>query len=101
MSYIRSTSNPEALYIWGDGKEVTIMKGFDIVGTIPVTVFNGLIRKYHKHFEDCTYEGAEVKEVKSGKNFKIRLSYKGWKCFMWDVTWSYIVLSNIKLISKK
>lgn len=96
MSYIRSTSNPEALYIWGDNKEITVVKGPTIVGYMPISVFNGLIKKYHKHFDDCSYKGAEVKDVKVGKNFKIRLSYGDWSVNMWDVTWSYIVLSNIK-----
>ena len=85
MSYIRSTSNPEGLYIWGDQKEVTIVKGF-----------NGLIKKYHKNFSDCKFKEAEIKEIKSGKNFKMCLSFNNWKCIMWNVTWDYIVLSNIK-----
>lgn len=96
MSYIRSTSNPEGLYIWADEKEVSVMKGSKIIGIIPVAIFNGLIRKYYKSLEDCAYKGAEIREIKSGKNFKTCLTYNNWKCVMWEVTWSYIVLTNIE-----
>ncbi len=98
MSYIRSTSNPEGLYIWADQKEFYIVKGPKTIGTIPINVFNGLIKKYHKNFSDCTFKNAEIKEIKSGKNFKMCLSFNNWKCIMWDVTWDYIVLANIKRI---
>lgn len=98
MSYIRSTSNPEGLYIWGDGKTVTITKGPKTIGYIPTNIFHGLIKKYNQNFypDECSYKGASIKEVHIGKNFKVQLSYDNWKVNMWDVTWHYIVSVNYK-----
>ena len=109
MSYIRSTSNLEGLYIWGDGKDANISKGGDLdrIRKIPQRIFDGLCKKYYKSFGANTkYKGASVKEifVKSGKKqtklekmlgiedgeFQTRLSYKDWYIDMWRVTWEYI-----------
>ncbi len=35
MSYIRSTSNSEGLYIWSDVETVYIAKGFEPVKSLP------------------------------------------------------------------
>ena len=115
MSYIRSTGNPEALYIWGDSEGVvTVMKGPEIVGKLPTSVMNGLIKKYIDEYcpDDCEYEGALVEEVwipveteRITEEMKmmsltstpmVRLSYGDWKVDMWDVTWYYIARSNIR-----
>jgi hypothetical protein len=116
MSYIRGLSNPEGLYIWGDEEKVTVTKGSETIGYIPIPIFNGLIRKYIRGYcEDCKYKGAEIKEVlvkndielpdeefdkdPSVANFKMKLSYDNWSVIMWYVTWYYIARSNYK--SKK
>lgn len=118
MSYIRSGSNPEKLYIWGDGENATIAEGSKPTWNIPLNIFNGLIRKFHRRFHDypCQYKGAQVEEVwvfetESGdieavKNEvaaylkpsvpKVKLSYEDHYVIMWDVTWEYIVYSNIQ-----
>lgn len=101
MSYIRCASNPEKLYIWGDVDKVAhISMGTETVGTLPVSVLDGLIKKYvDKYFEDCKYNCAEIKEINIEGEFKMQLSYKDqWKIVMWGVTWDYIVLSNYKRI---
>jgi len=122
MSYIRSGSNPENLYIWGGKEDVEISIG-DVVHThrVPVQIFNGLLKKFHRNYHECpcSYKGLKVEEVwvitNDKKEFvreashddfpcselesstiKIKLSYKDWKVYMWDVTWEYIVLSNLK-----
>jgi hypothetical protein len=98
MSYIRSTSNPESLYIWGDlDQNAYVVMGSDTIGTMPTRTLNGLIKKYVRNDDDesCKYSGAEIKEVNVDGNFKMELSYKGkWKCHMWRVTWEYIALTN-------
>ena len=118
MSYIRGLSNPEGLFIWGDEETVTVTKGPEIIGHIPISIFNGLIRKYIRGYcEDCKYKGAEIKEVlvkndievpdeefgtnPATTNFKMKLSYGDWSVIMWDVTWYYIARSNYKSINKK
>jgi len=109
MSYIRCSSNPEALYIWDDGKNANIVCDMNnqTIQIIPSKIFSGLIKKYKKNYgEDTTYKGASIKEVfvKSGKkpnkfqkllriedgNFQYRLSYKNWYIDMWQVTWEHI-----------
>ena len=95
MSYIRSISNPEGLYIVGTGENVEIYVKTDVVKYIPGDIFDGLIKKYIDNFyEDCEYKGASIQYVKRGKDFKIEFSYSDWKIYMWDVTWNYIVMSE-------
>lgn len=109
MSYIWSGSNPEGLYIWGDGENVHIHKEKETIGSIPRNIFNGLIKKYvNNYYEDVDYDGAklinclvdlndnEIQEFNptGGSNFKCVLSYNGWRLAMWEVTWNYIVHNN-------
>ena len=110
MSYIRGTSNPENLYIWGDGKTVYIARGQNKLKSIPQKTFDRLLKKYNKTREDSIFRGAKIEEVFVEKkeklskkrqeflnllgipqgDFKIRLSYKDWHIDMWRVTWEYI-----------
>lgn len=103
MSYIRSTNNPEALYIWGDEKTAYIQMGYTEIGSMPISVLNGLIKRYIKnHHEDSRYGGAKICEVQDvDGNFKMQLSYDNWNCLMWGVTWDYIAMSNIGRIIKR
>lgn len=109
MSYIRSTSNPENLYIWGDGKTTFFSKGRKDGPTpvyhMPRNVFHGLIRKWHRQYHDTTrHKGAEVKEVwikDNGVNeLKVQLSYDDWSITMWAVTWEYIAYTNLENINR-
>jgi len=103
MAYIRSTNNPEALYIWADEKTVFVQMGSQEIGSLPVSTFNGLIKRYVKNYcEDTKYGDAEIREIQDADgNFKMQLSYKEWGCLMWGVTWDYIVLTNIGRIIKR
>jgi len=104
MSYIRSGSNPEGLYIVGTKEGVEFyVAGVDysqnLPRAMPVEVFEGLLRKYHKSLDasKVEYGGATVKEVwidgLGGNKYRIRLNYKDWDTpiDMYEVTWSYIV----------
>lgn len=121
MSYIRCWSNPEKLYIWGDEKNATIAEGTKETWNIPLDVFNGLIKKFHRRYHDypCEYKRAQVEEVwvyegdvevtdevnpiLTRSERKIKLSYDDCtgvevECnyvIMYDVTWEYIVYSNL------
>lgn len=111
MSYIRSTSNPEGLYIWGDDKNVNIVFGKELIKYIPIKIFDGLLNKYNKSCGNgVKFKGASIKEtfISDGKkqtklqkafgvqsgNFKMRLSYGDWHKDMWKVTWEYIAQHN-------
>lgn len=114
MSYIRSLTNPEELYIWGDGKDVHVSgKKIKREITIPEKTFEGLLKKFVKgYWEDCQYQEASIKEVfiksKSKPNkiekmlklqrghFQMRLSYKKQSVDIWLVTWIYICQRYIK-----
>jgi len=121
MSYIRSGSNPEKLYIYGTEDRVYICEGSKPDWWIPLNIFNGLLRKYHRYFHDCPrdYKGAKVEEIWVDQNnhecddenyspsldklleCKVKLSYGDNFVYMWDVTWEYIVLSYILRNDKK
>lgn len=115
MSYIRSGSNPEKLYIYGTEDRAYICEGSKPDWWIPLDVFNGLIKNYHKYFHDCPreYKGAKVEDVWVDQDnrecddesynpdldklleSKVKLSYGDNCVYMWDVTWEYIVNSYI------
>lgn len=115
MSYIRSGSNPEKLYIYGTEDRVYICEGSKPDWWIPLNIFNGLIRKYHRFFHDAPreYKGAKVEDVWVDQDnkecddetynpeldklleCKVKLSYNDHCVYMWDVTWEYIVNSYI------
>jgi len=73
MSYIRCLSNPEGLYIWGDGETIEISGGFLPIGCenhintyrVPSKIFKGLLNKFHKNYHECpcSYKGLKVEEV--------------------------------------
>lgn len=118
MSYIRSGSNPEKLYIVGTGEHVEIMEGSKDVWYIPYNIFHGLMRKFHRMYHEfpCKFKGATLDEVwvddngneqedqeemltpKTAKiyNCKVKFTYGEHTVYMWYVTWAYIVYSNIK-----
>lgn len=122
MSYIRSTSNPEELYIFSSGKEVEVHQGPELIGKLPTKVMNGLIKKYIKKNQPdkCKHKGAKVEEVwvildddrtilqekgddkfsldeakKGNTEVMTKLSYGDWEVYMYYVTWYYIAHSNV------
>ena len=120
MSYIRSTSNPEGLYIWGGARgRITICHNVHkplasrTNGSfeIPCHIFHGLCRKWAEAFDErATYRGATAERVhvllhtgktvpkmfdpfrsKAKAEFLIKVSYGEHFLHMWTVTWEYIV----------
>lgn len=113
MSYIRSTSNPESLYIYSDGNTVHIHIGNAYRDRkkhykefcLPERVFDKLIKK-SKGWLDAEWKGAKVEEKYIRKHkklpkwlrnlkmtdgdFQTRLSYADWYIDMWKTTWFYI-----------
>lgn len=64
MSYIRCGSNPEKLYIWGDGNTVSIAEGKKDSLRIPQKIMDGLIKKWKNNGQqDTKYCGALIKDV--------------------------------------
>jgi len=71
MSYIRSTSNPEGLYVYSDGEFVNIhidpafARGPDVKHglRIPQEVFDTACKKWHKTWSDTEHEGFSIEEV--------------------------------------
>jgi len=99
MSYIRSTSNPEKLYIFGNmAGDVEIYQGPKLIGYIPGDNFDKFIDLYIDNFcEDIEYNGIKIETVfpkDTGNGIKERLSYGDWFIDMYDVTWYYIARSN-------
>lgn len=97
MSYIRSISNPEKLYIYESLDGVEIIMGTSHLGVVPTKIFNGLLKKYCKQFHEhpCEYKGAKIDEEWIDGEPKVKFTYENIEFFMWDVTWEYIVLFNI------
>lgn len=119
MNYIRSGSNPEKLHIWGDNENVIIAEDSKEIWKIPLKIFDGLLKKFHRRFYDypCHHKGAQVEEVwvyegdievddekvnpiLTHSERKVKLTYEDNYVIMYDVTWEYIVLSNIIKIEK-
>ena len=97
MSYIRSTSNPEGLYIFCNMNDVVeFHKGSDFIGVMPAHVFNVLIDSYiEKSMEDAEFHDARIEEIFEDGEIKMKLSYgHHWEIVMWDTTWYYIARSN-------
>jgi hypothetical protein len=107
MSFIRTGSSPEKLYIFGskDGIEIMGQHG-RLNQRVSYEDWNGLMRKYEEDDslvgEDGLTDGetfvygsltltSEWVEDEDGKNYKVVLrSSEGWELSMWEVTWSYI-----------
>ncbi len=105
MSYIRSTSNPEGLYIWGDvSGDAIIAAGVDNWRRMPDELFETLLESWVKNwYEDVTLTMVidDVKHEVSltgsgGAGTKLLLEYKNdegtsWKLDdIWLVTMHYI-----------
>jgi len=99
MSYIRSTSNPERLYIFGSVDGIEFNVGSIHKGNIPTDLFNKFIDSYIDGYEEeLTQDGILLEEIFPADNkdhrISIRLSYEDWHIDMWNVTWYYIARSN-------
>ncbi len=102
MSYIRSLSNPESLYIWADKNgRVTISAGDPSSAgllSMPRHVFETILARWEEryHPDEIKYKGARIREVwdPSGGGPRQEFTYAGWpagtRVVMWDVTACYL-----------
>ena len=113
MSYIRSLSNPEKLYIWYGGDDmITITAGPGFDEEMPIATFHGIMRRWWANEHGISnrtklkYQGAILEQT---KDFRWRLSYevphdvwkenvnlKDWSndLVLWDVTLTYLCVHN-------
>jgi len=97
MSYIRSTSNDEHLYIFANMNSVVeFHKGTELVGTIPQDMFNMLIDMWIENYcEDVEFHDITVEDIIVDGELVIRLDFNHkWHIDMQYVTWYYIARSN-------
>lgn len=94
MSYIRSLSNPEGLYVWScdEATHVWFTENGDYNRdmVIPQKTFDHILKRYNKGHTEIKFRGARLREVLDNEGQKIVLSYKGREVHMWLVTWDYI-----------
>ena len=122
MSYIRSTSNPEGLYIYGDGEQIIIHhphgtahvppRDFERVGLKylesgslrpiksgglslrSVDLFRGTERICPRgHVERCVISRLRVPKKECAHDPRMLLEYRGTKIFLWQVTWDAVARS--------
>jgi len=113
MSYIRSLSNPESLYIWGnDRNEVEIICAASSIQRMPAPTFHGILKRWwaNEHVGERTilkYQGAILEQT---GDFRWRLSYDNddndiplWDddIVLWDVTLTYLCVHNQHRWNKK
>ena len=108
VSYIRSTSNPEGLYIWHDmSGPVFIVSGrIRREHKLPVEAFEGIMRRWGRDpflYDDdgAGFKGATMTLNK--RNWKWQLNYPGWKkpveCY--QVTWEHVARNVLRRRRRK
>lgn len=90
MSYIRSLSNPEGLYMFGSGKRVEFYVGNASSLLAPAEEVNAALRKWARYHEGPQHSGGFF--ILETKDFKWLLWHTSWKIgiVLWDVTMTYI-----------
>lgn len=90
MSYIRSGSNPEALYIYNDGDKINIHWDDGKPNHVQCKIedFEGLLDMYIASPYDTCFEKGEL-SINCEK--KCVLQVRDTKIEMFDVTWEYII----------
>ena len=94
MSYIRSTSNPEGLYVYEGTKGIYFqdLKRGVICDQKDFKTFVTLFS--NGYWDYFSYKNISIKEVNKNNNFKIILTIDNTEFEMWYVTWMYI-MNNI------
>jgi hypothetical protein len=99
MSYIRSTSNTEHIYIFESASGIELMKGEYEHVIIPHKIFINLIRKYildQGCKEDYKYGGGSLKfHVDDGSCF-----YIANKACLWHLTYNNIIFTMPDVVLK-
>lgn len=100
MSYIRCLSNPERLYIWGEGgNRLCVSIGTEEMKVLPLRSFERLLKKWVKQEEDWEDNPIVFRDLKLEERpdtqFKWRLSYKNEPIVdMYYCTLYYLAHSN-------
>jgi hypothetical protein len=95
MSYIRSLSNPEHLYIIASSSGSVEFLG-EVSKRLPRHVFETIMSRWIKRYrpDKIRYKGAWIREIdEPGENqFRWEFGYKGWDApvIMWKTTLFYI-----------
>lgn len=97
MSYIRDNENPEGLYVWGDGEDLSFCVNGRIE-KISRDLFYKVVTRWHNDDfdalideESVTEDGLQVvSRFRNGK-LEINLRHRNWSLSMWPVTWEYLV----------
>lgn len=98
MSYIRSITNPEELYIVGSHAGIEIYAGQDNQRLVPYDVFHTLLLKWYEEHEDVEYKGASLKCEHIGTGFRWVLRYTAWpdrSLVLWETTLQ-VVADDVK-----
>ena len=108
MSYIRSSSNPEGLYICDSGDYISIIDSNEKPEYVSIKIWNGLFKKlakeryYNMLSEFVEYKGLSIQNVQSPlpDGRRMILSYeppilehhneRNWSFEMWAVTFCFI-----------
>lgn len=122
MSLIRGTSNPECLYVWGDGEFYNWSSNqhpTDTIPRVPERAFDAFVRRILRHgnlHDDHSWKGLSIRErycidmvagwspvvderrrtVRAGRGaYRWVLTYKRRHiATMWQTTWFYILTQN-------
>lgn len=96
MSYIRCTSNPDNLYVWGDCQDIIHWwPGVEVYHEMPGRVFRGLMKAYYRRggTEDEPIEFENARIYESSDDWKVVVEYNGlkaWQIRLWPVTFDYV-----------
>lgn len=92
MSYIRSTSNPEGLYVFGGAQGVEWYERSRHLFTIPYDVWDLLVREYIEQDEVNRPDLIVRERVLDGNRLRVVLRWQAHEPVeMWDVTWECII----------
>jgi hypothetical protein len=107
MSVIRSTSNPEGLYIWGekcgrgmraniyhciDRRDFPLMASTRGHFSVPWSAFRRVCEVWNTGWaEKATCNGFTAEEVWVEGGLRVRISYKQHFVCLWKTTWMYVV----------
>lgn len=98
MSYIRCLSNPEGLYIFGNGRTLEIHSKGDPKYLAP-SILNQLLKNWlidEGEANAYAFEETTLTFEKVGEDFKWRLNHPSWKdpLDLWETTLYYLAKNN-------
>lgn len=103
MSWIRSDSNPQALYVYecicNDDNGLQVMVGIDIWSVIPLDDWMKVFEQYDSTERETSESPIIVGDIKVEFDDKVKLTYKSHSIEMYDVTWQQLVNEYRRRIS--